>query len=197
LPRPRVSRSSCTCAACGSTRAGTGGLPKGVRLTHGNLTAAAAQLATSLELGSRSAALAGTAFFHAIGLGLGLCAPLSLGAPIVTVPVPAAERVLELVAEHRVTHATVTPAVFEEIAAHPWVERYDTSSLDLLGTGGADLSPGAERRTSERLGYLARGGYGMTEAFNLLERYPEICFQIVTESPRHQDSPIVGYTTTP
>jgi hypothetical protein len=63
---------------------GTGGLAKGVRLTHGNLAASSAQVATSLGYGAGSVALSAVPFFHVMGLGLSLCVPLSLGARIVT-----------------------------------------------------------------------------------------------------------------
>jgi acyl-CoA synthetase (AMP-forming)/AMP-acid ligase II len=58
---------------------GTGGLPKGVRLTHGNLAAAAEQAISAFRSGGaydeRSVVLAGAPFFHSIGLALMLCAP--------------------------------------------------------------------------------------------------------------------------
>ena len=60
---------------------GTGGLPKGVRLTHGNLAAAAEQGAAAFRAGGaydeRSVVLAAAPFFHSIGLALMLCAPLT------------------------------------------------------------------------------------------------------------------------
>ena len=75
---------------------GTGGLPKGVRLTHGNLAAAAEQAISALRSGGafdeRSVVLAGAPFFHSIGLALMLCAPLCLGATIVTLPRPSSSR---------------------------------------------------------------------------------------------------------
>ena len=74
---------------------GTGGLPKGVRLTHGNLAAAAEQAISAFRSGGaydeRSVVLAGAPFFHSIGLTLMLCAPLRLGATIVTLPRPKLE----------------------------------------------------------------------------------------------------------
>ena len=81
---------------------GTGGLPKGVRLTHGNLAAAAAQAVSAFRSGGaydeHSVVLAGAPFFHSMGLALMLSAPLSLGATIVTTPVPRVEPLLELIA---------------------------------------------------------------------------------------------------
>jgi acyl-CoA synthetase (AMP-forming)/AMP-acid ligase II len=147
---------------------GTGGLPKGIRLTHGNLAAAAAQanacLGTGCPVDSEAVVLAGAPFFHSLGLTLMLCGPLLAGATIVTVPRPDLERILELVAAHRVTHMAVPPPIFDALADDPRVDDHDLSSLRVVVTGGAHLAPGAEARLSERLDCVARGGYGMTEA---------------------------------
>jgi acyl-CoA synthetase (AMP-forming)/AMP-acid ligase II len=147
---------------------GTGGLPKGVRLTHGNLAAGGAQgnacIGTGGAVDADAVALAGAPFFHSIGLGLMLCGPLLAGAAIVTVPRPELERILSLVAAHRVTHMAVSPPIFEALADDPRVDEHDLSSLRAVVTGGAHLGPDIEARVSERLGCFGRQGYGMTEA---------------------------------
>jgi acyl-CoA synthetase (AMP-forming)/AMP-acid ligase II len=147
---------------------GTGGLPKGVRLTHGNLAAAAAQAVAGFQAAGpydeRSVVLAGVPFFHSMGLALMLCAPLTLGARVVTLPVPQLDPVLHLIADHRVTHLAVPPPLFDALARAPQVEEHDLSSLRLLVTGGAHPGPGVEAAISERLQCVARQGYGMTEA---------------------------------
>lgn len=147
---------------------GTGGLPKGVRLTHGNLAASSAQVAASLGCGPRTVALAAVPFSHVMGLGLSPCVPLGVGAPIVTLPVPDTSRILEAIAEHRVTHAIVPLPVFTEFAADPRVERHDTSSLALLATAGAHVPAAVELAAGRGLGTLARQGYGMTEATTMI-----------------------------
>jgi acyl-CoA synthetase (AMP-forming)/AMP-acid ligase II len=147
---------------------GTGGLAKGVRLTHGNLAASSAQVATSLGYGAGSVALSAVPFFHVMGLGLSLCVPLSVGARIVTFPLPDTGRILEAVAEHRVTHATVPLPMFTELADDPRAERLDASRLELLATAGAHVPAAVELRAGERLRCLARQGYGMTEATTMI-----------------------------
>ena len=99
---------------------GTSGLMKAVRLTHGNLAASAAQVAASFALDSAydatSVTLAGAPFFASMGLGTALCAPISVGAPIVTVPVPRTEPILAAAGMHRATHAVVPLPVLEAVA---------------------------------------------------------------------------------
>jgi acyl-CoA synthetase (AMP-forming)/AMP-acid ligase II len=147
---------------------GTGGLPKGVRLTHGNLAAAAATTVDGLSLGgpldNRAVALACAPFFHSMGLSLSLLGPLSVGARIVTMPVPALEPLLHLVAEHGVTHTAVPPQLVDALAFDLRVDEHDLSSLETVATGGAHVPGQTERRASERLGCVVRQGYGITEA---------------------------------
>jgi acyl-CoA synthetase (AMP-forming)/AMP-acid ligase II len=147
---------------------GTGGLPKGVRLTHGNLAASSAQVAASLGYDADTVALAAVPFSHVMGLGLSLCVPLRVGAVIVTLPVPDTGRTLEAIATHQVTHATVPLPVFTEIATDPRVQLPDTSHLELLATAGAHVPAAVERAAGQRLGALARQGYGMTEATTMI-----------------------------
>jgi acyl-CoA synthetase (AMP-forming)/AMP-acid ligase II len=147
---------------------GTSGLPKGVHLTHGNLAAAAAHVVDGLSalgpLDARAVGLACAPFFHSMGLSLSLIGPLTVGARIVTMPVPALEPLLRLVAEHRVTHMAVPPPLVDALALDPRVDEYDLSSLETVASGGAHVPAQTERRASERLGCLVRQGYGITEA---------------------------------
>jgi acyl-CoA synthetase (AMP-forming)/AMP-acid ligase II len=147
---------------------GTGGLPKGVCLTQGNLAAGAEHGAAAFRAAGgfdeRSVVLAAAPFFHAIGLVLMLSASLRVGASIVTLPRPLLDPLLELVAARRVTHVAVPPPLFDALAADPRVDEHDLSSLELVITGGAHMHPHVEHAVSERLGCVARQGYGATEA---------------------------------
>ena len=147
---------------------GTGGLPKGVRITHRNLAAGAAQGTAAFRAAgpfdARSVVLAAAPFFHAIGLVLMLSAPLSVGASIVTLPRPILEPLLELIAAHRATHLAVPPPLFDALATDPRVDDHDLASLQLIISGGAHIGADVEQAIGERLGCLARQGYGATEA---------------------------------
>jgi acyl-CoA synthetase (AMP-forming)/AMP-acid ligase II len=147
---------------------GLGGLPKGARLTHGNLAAMCRYLATSLDLGPDSVSLAGAPVFHVMGLGMALCTPLSVGARIVTAPVPRAERLVELIAAHRITHATLPPTAVAEIAAGAAAERDAATHLKYVVTGGDTVPAADQLRAGERLGgATVRQAYGMTEALGI------------------------------
>jgi acyl-CoA synthetase (AMP-forming)/AMP-acid ligase II len=147
---------------------GTGGLPKGVRLTHGNLGAAAATATDALSCGcaldDRAVALACAPFFHSLGMTLNLLGPLAAGSRVVTLPVPKLDPLLAVVAEHRVTHMAVPPPMIDALAWDPRIDRHDLSSLCLVGTGGAHLPAKSALQASARLGAVVREGYGITEA---------------------------------
>jgi acyl-CoA synthetase (AMP-forming)/AMP-acid ligase II len=147
---------------------GTGGLPKGVCLTHRNLTAAASHTADSFssvgEFGPDSVMLAGAPFFHAIGLSMSLAASLAHGVCLVTVPRPELDALLGLVAAHGVTHMTVPPQIVDALACHPEIGNRSLSSLRLVATGGAHVLAASEHEASRRVDAVVRQGYGMTEA---------------------------------
>ena len=149
---------------------GTGGLPKGVRLTHGNLAAArrAGAAAPSAPRGAydeRSVVLAGAPFFHSIGLALMLCAPLRVGAQH-RHPPPSrrSSRCWSSSPRTASTHIAVPPPLFDALAADPRVDEHDLSSVGSSSRAARTCSPEVEQALSERLGCVARQGYGATEA---------------------------------
>jgi acyl-CoA synthetase (AMP-forming)/AMP-acid ligase II len=147
---------------------GTGGLPKGVCLTHRNLAAGARHTADGFssagEFGPGSVMLAGAPFFHAIGLSLSLAASLARGVRLVTVPRPERDALLRLVEAHGVTHMTVPPQIIDALAYHPDLGTRSLSSLRLVATGGTHVPAASEDEASRRLDAVVRQGYGMTEA---------------------------------
>jgi acyl-CoA synthetase (AMP-forming)/AMP-acid ligase II len=147
---------------------GTGGLPKGVRLTHGNVGAAAVTAIDALSYGGalddRAVVLACAPFFHSLGMTLNLTGPLAAGARIVTLPVPQLDPLLALVEEHRVTHVAVPPPMVDALAGDPRIDRHDLSSLCTVATGGAHVPAESALQASARLDAVVREGYGITEA---------------------------------
>src|SRR4029079_460736 len=110
---------------------GTSGLPKGVMLTHRNLTAAIGQIHRAFDLEPDDVALALPPFCHVMGFVVTLAAPLAVGATVVTVP--SFDR--ELIDRHGVTVLVVPPPLMAKLAR---VER-PLPSLRLIVSGGAPL----------------------------------------------------------
>jgi acyl-CoA synthetase (AMP-forming)/AMP-acid ligase II len=143
---------------------GTTGLPKGVVLTHANLVTSVRQLDRHLRLTPRDVVLAMAPFSHVMGFVVTCALPLVAGATVVTMARFDLEAMLALVERHRVTVLVVPPPVMGALAAHPAVDRFDLSSVELVVSGGAPLDAARQRAVAARLPWAAVGqGWGMTE----------------------------------
>lgn len=143
---------------------GTTGVPKGVMLTHANLTAATRQLGRMLELGERDTVLAVAPFAHVMGYVVTLAAALAGGAAVVTMARFDFGKLLGLVEAHRVTVLVLPPPVLTLLARHPAVDAHDLSSVELIVSGGAPLGAALQEAVATRFPTAAVGqGYGLTE----------------------------------
>jgi acyl-CoA synthetase (AMP-forming)/AMP-acid ligase II len=143
---------------------GTTGLPKGVVLTHANLVTSVRQLDRHLRLTPRDVVLALAPFSHVMGFVVTCALPLVAGATVVTMARFDLEAMLALIELHRVTVLVVPPPVMGALAAHPAVDRFDLTSVELVVSGGAPLDAARQRAVAARLPWAAVGqGWGMTE----------------------------------
>ena len=147
---------------------GTTGLPKGVELTHSGMVTNVRQSQAVLGFGEDDVVIAVAPFFHALGFNLVLPCSLAAGATIVTLARFDLEAFLQAIQEYRATMTIVVPPIALALAGHPLVDRYDLSSLRLLGVGAAPLSADLEQRCAERLGCVTGQGLGLTEATALV-----------------------------
>lgn len=143
---------------------GTTGLAKGVMLTHRAIVTNVEQMQTVMGLTPEDRSVAVAPFFHAVGLNVVAGVTLRAGATIVTLPRFDLEAFLGVIERHQVTIAVVVPPIVLAMARHPAVERYDLSSLRLLGSGAAPLSADLQQECAQRVGCPVGQGYGMTEA---------------------------------
>jgi acyl-CoA synthetase (AMP-forming)/AMP-acid ligase II len=168
---------------------GTTGRPKGATLSHRNivhfcwssaattlvrrLTAPGPDAAGAAGAGNPPAVIASAPLFHMSGLLGQLVNAVAWGITLV-VPPPGrwdAATHLALTERHRVTTWSIVPTQLWRIVEHPDLDRYDLSSLETIGGGGATFPPELLRRAAERLpgvGAGVRVGYGMTEASGTL-----------------------------
>ncbi len=142
---------------------GTTGLPKGVMLTHHNLTSNLAQLEARADFGDDEVAIAVLPFFHIYGMEVLLNGALYLGGTLVTMPRFDLEQFLGLIQSHRVTRAYLVPPIILALAKHPMVDGYDLSSLRQVVSGAAPLSADLAAEASARIGCEVVQGYGLTE----------------------------------
>ncbi|MBW1711366.1 MAG: long-chain-fatty-acid--CoA ligase [Deltaproteobacteria bacterium] len=151
---------------------GTTGLPKGVMFTHRQLyllTLHSAQLVNfstdpeAVYLGENAVPMINTPLFHIHAWG----APFRSVFAANKIVLPGrftVEGFLELVEKEKVTSAGVVPTVLAMLVESDALEKYDLSSLRVLGVGGGALPLGLKLKAEKMIpGFSAGSGYGMTE----------------------------------
>jgi len=142
---------------------GTTGLAKGVMLTHRNLVANIVQTQDVLQISPNDVLIGVLPFFHIYGMTVIMNLGLQAGAKIVTMPRFELDQFLDLIEEHRVTHAFIVPPIALALAKHPAVEGRDLSSLCVVMSGAASLGAELAKQVGERIGCEVMQGYGLTE----------------------------------
>jgi acyl-CoA synthetase (AMP-forming)/AMP-acid ligase II len=142
---------------------GTTGLPKVVQLSHRAVVANLCQTAAVYPYAEGERVLGLAPFFHSMGLIVVLLHALASGATVVVMPRFDPEAMLTAIETHRVSQVLIPPPVLQFLTRHPAVDRFDLSSLAVVGCGGAP--PGAEltRAAAERIDCEVAEGYGITE----------------------------------
>ncbi|HSD03421.1 MAG TPA: AMP-binding protein [Gaiellales bacterium] len=152
---------------------GTTGFPKGVMLTHRNLTANIVQVEGVFKCDEEDVLLAVLPYFHIYGLTVNMNFALARGATVITMARFDLQAFLAAIAAHRVTRAFLVPPILLALAKHPLVDRHDLSSLDLIVSGAAPLDPGIARAVADRIGCRVVQGYGLTETSPVTHLPPE------------------------
>lgn len=158
--------------ACIQFTTGTTGLPRGVRLSHRNLVANAAQTARAHGLGSDSVTLNHLPLYHVMHLNSAVFA----GARQVLCAEPAPLAALERAARTGATHFYGLPARLHRLAADLRPAPGDGGAdrpappappaglrLRAVLSGGTALAPAATRQLQDWLGVPVVQGYGMAE----------------------------------
>lgn len=162
-PAPEVSFDPATHLAALPYSSGTTANPKGVMLTHANLTANVAQIRPLQGLTSDDRLLAVLPFFHIYGMTVLLNAALHARARLVIMPSFDLGEFLDNIATHRCTFVYIAPPVAVALAKHPLVDSYDLSSLRAVLSGAASLDADLGRAVADRLSCTVSQGYGMSE----------------------------------
>jgi fatty-acyl-CoA synthase len=143
---------------------GTTGLPKGVELTHDNLTT---QLRLAGMIGMANYApgevtLIAMPVFHIAGVAMGVFS-LAQGARGHVLAEADAERILSLISEKAINYAFIVPAVIQAMLLSPRAERTDFSSLKLITYGASPISDSVLSRAQAVFGCDFLQLYGLTE----------------------------------
>jgi long-chain acyl-CoA synthetase len=117
----------------------------------------------------QSASLVSVPFFHATGCHAILCGNLAFGGKLVMMYKWDAEKALELIEKERLTSFGGVPAMVWQVLESPSFGRYDVSSVNSVGYGGAPAAPDLVRRIREAFGDVVSpgNGYGLTETSSI------------------------------
>ena len=141
---------------------GTIGLPKGVMLTHGNLSVNVLQ-SVVCGLEENDVILGVLPLFHIFGMNVMMNTGFAMGGTLVLLPRFDLEEFLGAVQRYRATYVFLVPPILLALAKHPLVDKFDLSSLRCLLSGAAPLGEAVARQVEERIGCLVMQGYGLTE----------------------------------
>jgi long-chain acyl-CoA synthetase len=150
---------------------GTTGKPKGALGTHRNICSnllslgfARARALPAPGTAPKTATLLSVPFFHVTGCHSVLCASLYGGNKLVLMHRWEPERAMQLIARERVNSFGGVPSMAWQVLEHPAFGRYDLSSVESIGYGGAPAAPELVARIAEKLSKAMPGnGYGLTE----------------------------------
>ncbi|KAH6691203.1 4-coumarate-CoA ligase [Leptodontidium sp. MPI-SDFR-AT-0119] len=145
---------------------GTSGLPKGVKLSHGNIVSNVYMHSIYLaDMFTPSAVFAMVVpFFHILGLQGFTCLYLLNGAPIVVFPKFDLPSLLVSIKRDKVSHLNVVPPIALLLLNNPLASSGDYSSLKCLMNAAAPLEQSLADRLCKRINCTLTQWYGLTEA---------------------------------
>lgn len=143
---------------------GTTGHPKGCMHTHRSVmhtTVACPEWNGGITAGE--CVLAVLPFFHVTGMQNSMNTPIYSGAAIVLLPRWDRTVAAQLIQRYRVTGWTAVPAMVVDLLSSPDIDRYDLSSIRLMGGGGAAMPEAIAQKLKDLCGLTYIEGYGLSE----------------------------------
>lgn len=142
---------------------GTSGRPKGVMLTHGNITFNVYNVLVDLDLTSNEVALVTAPLFHTAALNQLFFPTFLKGGRCLIEAKWDAERALDLIQTQRVTYLFGVTSMYLSLTHAPGFDEADLSSINVTMSGGSPLPESLLRAWIDR-GQMIVQGYGLTES---------------------------------
>lgn len=153
---------------------GTTGNPKGALGTHRNMLTnilssgygvarAARRRGDPLQAPAHKVGLTVIPMFHVTACSAGLMGAIAAGNTMIFMHKWDTIKAFEIIERERVNSTGGVPTIAWQLIEHPDREKYDLSSLEAIGYGGAPSAPELVRKIRDVLGALPGNGWGMTE----------------------------------
>ncbi|MEU4498314.1 AMP-binding protein [Streptomyces sp. NPDC023998] len=142
---------------------GTTGRPKGVMLSHANLSAMATMMVQTSRLGEDEHSLLVLPLFHVNGIVVSVLSPLLAGGRVTVSGRFKADTFFQTVEAVRPTCFSAVPTIFATLTALPESQRPDTSSVRFAACGAAPMPAQLIERFESRYGIPVVEGYGLSE----------------------------------
>jgi acyl-CoA synthetase (AMP-forming)/AMP-acid ligase II len=143
---------------------GTTGGPKGVMLTHYNITSNIRQIMATGLVDGYSVLVDFLPFFHIYGMVVLMNSGLAIGSKQVIMPRFDPQVFFAMISQHKATNLFVVPPVMLALANLPEEAKVDLTTVRFILSGAAPLPVEVGRRVESRYSVEVVQGYGMTEA---------------------------------
>jgi long-chain acyl-CoA synthetase len=150
---------------------GTTGVPKGVMITHENLSFTERMAREVWSFTAASVNLVAMPLFHIGGLGYGLMA-MTQGGHTVLMQTPDPSAVLASIRQYRATHGFFVPTVLRMLIDAAGSDRQGLDSLQRIVYGGAPITQTLLREAIEVFGCGFSHAYGLTETVGTVITLP-------------------------
>jgi len=146
---------------------GTTGLPKGVMLTQRNIVSNAQHFVQTCSFTERDIWLHVAPMFH-LADAWACYAVTMVGGVHIFIPGFTPQATLEAIQRYRVTKTILVPTMINFVVNFPGLERFDTSSIDLILYGASPMPVDRLLAAVKAFGPKFMQAYGMTETAPLL-----------------------------
>jgi len=147
---------------------GTTGQPKGVMLTHGNLSFIAGSMQTLRDMKPRDRIYAVLPITHVMGHASVFLGALHAGASLYLASRFSPAACVDVLRRRRITCLQGAPAMFAKLAEHCAAESISGfPDMRFIGSGGAPIDPAIKRAAEALFGCTLQNGYGLTEAASI------------------------------
>jgi acyl-CoA synthetase (AMP-forming)/AMP-acid ligase II len=167
---------------------GTTGLPKGVMLTHYNITSNVKQGQGTREIPPDMIGLWLLPLFHIYGMTVLMSSGIATANTGVVMLRFDVEQMMQLIQEHRITDLYLAPPAILAMVNLPDPSRYDTSSLRLISSGAAPLPLELGERAKAMFKCIVSQGYGMTETSPTVNTQPFEKIKLESVGPPFPDT---------